>query len=128
MDGDLWTNRINCERVDMGAYESGMWGQYSDVDGDGISDADEVYRLLTDPTNALSGLYFLEVRPSSLGCMVSWASVSGLTYFVERSTNLLANPAFVAFSNITAATESIVITDRQFTITAPGFYRVGVRY
>ena len=84
--------RIRRSRVDMGAYESDDWGQFSDVDGDGLSDWIEVYRTGTDPTNAASFLGMwtpLDSDGTSAGIVVRWQSTTDKTYLMERATNLM---------------------------------------
>ena len=84
--------RIRRSRVDMGAYESDDWGQFSDVDADGLSDWIEVYRTGTDPTNAASYLGMgtpLDSDGAGTGIVVRWQSATDKTYRLVRSTNLM---------------------------------------
>jgi hypothetical protein len=48
----------------------------------------------TTPTNSLSVLKMFSPSNNVPGLKVSWQSVSGKTYFLQRSTNLLAQPGF----------------------------------
>ena len=92
--------------MDIGAYEfqgtgsviSYAWLQqyglptdgsadYADPDGDGLNNWQE-WRCGTDPTNALSALRLLSAPPTGTNVTVSWQSVAGVNYFLERSTNL----------------------------------------
>jgi hypothetical protein len=100
--------------VDIGAYEfqPGVDGNfiawllghglftdgsadYVDSDGDGMNNWQE-WRTGTDPTSASSVLKMLvpSVTNNSLGITINWQSVSGVNYFLERSTNLGVQPAF----------------------------------
>lgn len=86
------------------AWEIQYFGQtnritaVSDYDHDGLSDVQE-FMAGTNPTNATSCLNMS--GGSSAGVsngvfQVEWQSVADKFYLIERSANLLANPAFVA--------------------------------
>ena len=98
--------------MDIGAYEfqgpgsaiSYAWLQQyglptdgsadaTDPDADGLNNWQE-WRCQTDPTNALSALRLLSASPAGTNVTVSWQSVAGVNYFLERSTNLSASPPF----------------------------------
>ena len=137
--------RIAGGTVDMGAYEfqspqspiSYAWLQqyglptdgsadHGDLDGDGLDNWQE-WRCGTDPTNSLSALRLISAAPNSYGGVtVRWASVPGVTYFLERGTNLSAPNSFrVVATNMTAYVGTWSFTD----FDAPGgaaFYRIGV--
>jgi hypothetical protein len=120
--------RIRRSRVDMGAYESDYWGQFSDVDADSFSDWIEVYRTGTDPTNAASYLGMgtpVESDGAGTGIVVRWQSVTGKLYRLVRSTNLI--DGFTSLSNHLDATPPMnVYTDKTATGQGPWFYRVGL--
>jgi hypothetical protein len=137
--------RIAGGTVDVGAYEfqspqsaiSYAWLQgyglpsdgsvdFTDADGDGLNNWQE-WRCLTDPTNALSVLRLLTPASGAPGVMVRWQSVSGRTYFLERSTTLGASPAFGRLaSNIIGQTGTTAYADTNAVGAGPFFYRVGV--
>jgi hypothetical protein len=69
------------------------------------------------PTNSLSGI------------IVSWQSVSGITYYVQRSTNLVVEPAFLSVqSNLLGQTGTTIYTDTNAVGSGPVYYRVGIQH
>lgn len=79
----------------------------------------------TDPTNAASLLTMNSVSNSIAGATVTWQSVSGVTYFLQRAANL---PAFTSLqSNLVGQAGSTSYTDVTATNGGPYFYRVGVQ-
>ena len=138
--------RIVGSTVDVGAYEfqgSGMgefigWLQqyglatsgsadYVDSDGDGMNNWQE-WIAGTNPTNAASFLEILSLSNSVSGSTVTWQSVGGKTYFLQRSTNLAMQPAFSSIqSNLTSQADTTSFTDTTATNGDLFFYRVGVQ-
>jgi hypothetical protein len=57
---------------------------FKDPDGDGHNNWQE-WRAWTDPTNSASVLRLLSPVVSTNGLLVRWQSVSGQSYFLERS-------------------------------------------
>lgn len=56
-----------------------------------------------------------------------WESVAGVTYFLERSTNLVAWPRFrLVATNLLGQAGMTTYTDTSATGLTPLFYRVGV--
>jgi hypothetical protein len=137
--------RIVGGTVDIGAYEfqapgsviSYAWLQQyglptdgsadaTDPDADGLNNWEE-WRCLTVPTNALSVLRLLSATPAGANVTVSWQSVAGVSYLVERSTNLGAQPPFLTLAtNIAAQGSTTSYTDTNAAPLAPLFYRVAV--
>ena len=97
----------------------------TDPDADGHTTWQE-WRCLTDPTNALSALRLLSAVPVGTNVTVSWQSVAGVDYFLERSTNLWASPPFTPLTTgIPGQAGTTSFTDTNAAPLSPLFYRVG---
>ena len=137
--------RIVSGTVDIGAYEfqgsgstiSYAWLQKYGLPTDGSADATDSdkdglnnwqeWRCRTDPTNALSVLRLLSASRAGANVTVSWQSVSGVNYFLERSADLSANPPFSLLSTgIPGQPGATTYTDTNAASLTPLFYRVGV--
>ena len=137
--------RIVGGTVDVGAYEfqtpssliSYAWLQQYGLPTDGSadfadSDADrfnnwEEWRCLTDPTNALSVLHLLSISITNARVTVCWQSVGGVSYFLERATNLTTPILFTPLAtNLPGRPGSTCFTDRSTAGASQIFYRVGV--
>ena len=58
---------------------------------------------------------------------MSWQSIPGVNYFLERSTNLSAWPLFsLLATHLLGQTDRTSFTDTSAAHLAPVFYRVGV--
>jgi hypothetical protein len=82
-----------------------------------------------NPTNPASVLVMLAptATNNTHGVTVTWQSVSGMNYFLQRSTNLSAQPIFLTLqSSITGQTNTTSYADTSATNKVPYFYRVGV--
>jgi parallel beta-helix repeat protein len=138
--------RIVSGPVDIGAYEyqgagsviSYAWLQqyglatdgsvdHADLDGTGFTVYQDWVAGL-NPTNALSVLALLPPTATNNppGLVISWESVPNISYFVQRSTDLAAQPAFTTLqSNIVGQAGTTSYTDTSATGPGPFFYRVG---
>jgi hypothetical protein len=137
--------RIVGGTVDIGAYEyqspvsmvSYQWlEQYglpittntdtSDPNGTGF-DVYQDWIAGLNPTNPASVLVMLTptATNNASGITVSWQSVSGILYNLQRAINLTA-PFSTIQSNITGQAGTTSYTDTTATNNTPYFYRVGV--
>lgn len=85
MDGmpDQW------EEAWFGGIDAVNGGAFDDWDNDGVRNRAE-FRSGTDPTDPASRLAIVSARPNAGQMDVDWQSVSGKTYRVLTSTNLVA--------------------------------------
>lgn len=102
-------------------------GSADHTDADGLNNWQE-WRTGTNPANALSVLRLLSPASAAPGLIVSWQSVVGLNYFVERGTNLGLQPTFLPLATDIAGQPGMTtFTDTTVVGTGPFFYRVGVQ-
>ncbi len=148
--------RISGGTVDIGAYESSDSGsvisyawlqQYGlptdgsadfvDTDGDGMNNWQE-WVCGTDPTNALSVFRLLSAESNGSNVTVTWQSVAGISYFLERASDLSsitqgstnsawADDSIVLATNIAGQPDTTSYTDTNAADGGPFFYRVGVK-
>jgi subtilisin family serine protease len=99
----------------------------ADPDHDGMSNLAE-WIAGTNPTNAASSLRLTSIsamNPSAIA--VSWLSVAGKSYWLERTTNLATGFDVVVATNITATAPTNTAIDTTAPPGNQGFYRVGVQ-
>jgi hypothetical protein len=138
--------RVVGSTVDMGAYEFQPnisplfigWLQsygfptdgsadYLDPDHDGMNNWQE-WVCGTDPTNSASALRVISASRSGNDIVVSWQSVPGINYIVQRATDLSsASPFTTIGSNLPGQPSTTSFTDpAAANLATPIFYRVGV--
>ncbi|MGD0088196.1 MAG: S8 family serine peptidase [Verrucomicrobiota bacterium] len=98
----------------------------ADPDQDGMNNLAE-WIAGTNPTNVASNLRLTLVSATnSGGTVVSWSSVAGKNYWLERSTNLLTGFNAIVNTNIAATAPTNTLTDPAILPGSARFYRVGV--
>jgi subtilisin family serine protease len=98
----------------------------ADPDHDGLNNLAE-WIAGTSPTNAASSLRVTLVSATNANdVVVSWSSVAGKTYWLQRSTNLTTGFDSVVSTNITATAPTNTQTDTTVLPVSARFYRVGV--
>lgn len=138
--------RLSGGTVDPGAYEfqnpasiiSYVWllqyglptdgtADFLDSDGDGMSNYAE-WRTGTNPNDSTSFLRLAAAVPNGVsGTTITWQSVSGVIYFIQRGTDLGASPVF---TTLQTGIVGQPLTTSYTDVTASGnscFYRVGVQ-
>jgi hypothetical protein len=140
--------RIVGGTVDIGAYEyqtpasiiSYAWldeyglptdasADFADTDGNGMNNYQKWVAGL-NPTNAASVLVMATVVPTNgpSGLAVTWESVNDIIYYLQRSSNISAQPPFTTIqTNITGQTNTTTYVDTNAIGAGPFFYRVGVQ-
>ena len=131
--------------MDIGAYEfqspqsliSCAWLQeynlstdgsadFTDADGEGMNNWQE-WRCGTCPTDAGSALRLLSVQRTGTNFTLTWQSVAGVNYFLERSMNLGASvPLTPPATNLPGQPGTTAYTDTNAAGASLLFYRVGV--
>ena len=98
---------------------------YVDSDGDVLNNWQE-WKSGTIPTNSSSVLKLVSLTNSPSGMVVTWQSVTNITYYLERSSDLTGGFSSLV-SNLVGQVGSTSYTDTTATNDVPYFYRVGVQ-
>jgi hypothetical protein len=143
LDGNL---RISGGTVDAGCYEfqspastiSYAWlssysfpldgsADFIDSDGDGMNNWQE-WRAGTDPSNSGSFLKLLSITNAPGGLTITWQSVQGVSYHVERTSDLSDPSTFSTIhSSIVGQPGTTSFTDSSATNAPAFFYRIAVQ-
>jgi hypothetical protein len=96
---------------------------YADSDGDGMLNWQELFAG-TDPHDAASVFRITAVLPTSSNTLISFSSVTGKLYRVERNVGLTNNGWVIVTNNISGAAGTVQVSDGE---AGPQyFYRVQV--
>ena len=99
---------------------------YADSDGDGMNNWQE-FIAGTNPTNAASVLMLQTPAIAVSNATITWNSVTNVTYYVQRSSNL-SPPSFTSIqSNIVGQAGTTSYVDTNAVGSGMFFYRVGVQ-
>ncbi len=80
------------------------------------------------PDSVIFNVYLQAPTNNSSGITISWQSVNGVTYFIQRSEDLSAQAPFSTIqSNIVGQPGTTTYLDTSATNVGPYFYRVGVQ-
>lgn len=93
------------------------------ADGDGLTNTQE-FATGTDPTNAASVLKVTSLVVSGSDFVVSFPTVSGKTYRVERSDTLQAGSWTTLLDNITGTGGVLQVTDPNGALQTKRFYKL----
>ena len=98
----------------------------TDTDEDYLSNYQE-WRAGTNPRDAASVLRIKAAVVSGLDAVLTWESVVGRTYFLERTTNLASPASFQPLArNIPGQQGTTSYTNRLTAGSNFNFYRIGV--
>jgi fibronectin type 3 domain-containing protein len=102
---------------------SGNAADTADPDGDGLTNAQE-FSAGTNPNNASSALGVSQVQASGNDLLVSFATVLGKVYRVDRSDTLQPNSWTTLQTNISGTGGTVQITDAGAAAQTKRFYRI----
>jgi autotransporter-associated beta strand protein len=102
---------------------SGNAADNADPDGDGMTNAQE-FAAGTDPNSRASVLKIAQMQKNSSDMLLTFPSISGKTYRIERSDTLQANSWTTVQDNIAGTGNTINITDVSGAGQPRRFYRV----
>jgi hypothetical protein len=98
-----------------------------DADGDGFNNWQE-WIAGTDPRDAASALRLRLAALTTSGVTLTWQSVNGVSYLLQRGSDLGSQPAFLSIqSNIVGQVGTTSFTDTNSNAAGPRFYRVCVQ-
>ncbi len=82
-----------------------------------------------NPTNS-SSILKVSVSNSVSGVVLTWPGMQNAVYCLQRSTNLLANPAFVPIytNSFPFVAKTLSFIDKAATNSTPYLYRIGFLY
>lgn len=96
---------------------------FADSDGDGMDNYSE-WKAGTDPGDPESRFQLVHSEIAENGFLLRWVSLTGRTYRVEVSTNLLASPSFWTIqSNLAGESGTMEFTDTNTWSSPSVFYK-----
>lgn len=104
---------------------SGNAADNADPDGDGMTNAQE-FAAGTDPQSAVSMLRINQVKASGGDVTVSFATVAGKTYRLDRANAVQSGSWVTVQDNISGSGGVITVTDTGMAAQNKHFYRVMV--
>ena len=104
---------------------TGTAADTSDPDGDGWTNAQE-FITGTDPTNASSTLKISQLQVGVNDIVVSFQTVLGKTYRIERSDTLATGSWTTVQANIAGTGSTVQVTDANGALQPKRFYRLVV--
>jgi hypothetical protein len=104
---------------------SGNAADVADPDADGWSNAAE-FSAGTDPSDRASSLKITSMQPNGNDMHLSFPTVDGKVYRLERSTTLLENSWTTVEANIEGTGSPIQVTDSGGANQSKRFYRLVV--
>jgi hypothetical protein len=98
----------------------------ADPDGDGSTNGQE-FTAGTNPKNAASVLNIASVQTNGNDIVVSFASVAGKIYRLERSATLQSGSWATVRENISGTGGVVQVTDTNAALQPARFYRLNVQ-
>jgi len=98
----------------------------ADTDDDGLSDGIEVDRTQTDPTRSDSVLKLVSPSTGAGGITLTWPSVPGVAYDIERSETFRPGN-WTLFASVIGASGAKTTSFTEDLASPEGFYRIRVR-
>lgn len=132
--GNVFTLSMDADNDDMndgweytffGSVTQANQSAQSDQDQDQFSDYAE-FIAGTDPTNAASLLKSELLPGTGGGYTIEWPSLTGRTYRLERSTNLMSGFDFTVTNNMAGEPPTNSIVDGEAPTNKPVYYRLRV--
>jgi hypothetical protein len=111
------------QAYELPEFQQRQRGDNADPDGDGLTNTQE-FTAGTDPINAASVLKVTNFVISDGDFRVSFPTVSGKTYRLERSDTLQAGSWTTLLDNIAGTGGAVQVTDVGAAAQSKRFYRI----
>ena len=124
VSGTTYTPVMNWRMANFGTTQStGNAADAADPDGDGWSNALE-YAAGTNPNDSSSALKISQIQASGNNMMVSFPTVLGKYYRLERSDTLQSNSWTTVQDNVAGTGAAVQVTDSSGAMQPKRFYRL----